>query len=139
MLASRTLTTLATIATMAVPAVASDFRASNRMTVTVTANGDFEVTGNPRLGPRSYFCAAGEYGLARLGLGKTDKIYVAVPQTRGNGPVSFSATSGDVQPSRHFSLLKTLRVEGGFVSVGQAEDYCNDFQLEFIRSFRDRS
>lgn len=122
----RILATCAAIVAIATPVLASDYRATNRMQVTDTGNGTFQVSGRPKLGARSYWCAAGEYALARLGLGKTQPLYVAQAQVGAEGPVTFTASSVGLEPKRYLSISQSVKNAGGKVSVGQAQAYCRD-------------
>ncbi|MEM6309851.1 MAG: hypothetical protein AAF754_07360 [Pseudomonadota bacterium] len=127
----RNLTLAALLAGAASTALAIDYRASNRMKIDVLSDGTLQVSGTAILGPRSYWCAAGEYGARRLGLKQTDKVYVAQPLTKGGGPMTFTTKRPDSGEAAWTIGYQSVRTAGAAVSVGLAEDYCRDHRLVF--------
>lgn len=125
----RTLALATVIAAIAGTAMSETYRASNKMRVNVQADGTFEVSGTALLGPRSFWCAAGEFGANRLGLKQTDKVYVAVPLTSGRGPVRFTAQRPAGGETAWTVSYQSVRRAGSAVSVGLAQDYCRDHRL----------
>lgn len=125
---NKMIVSIAMVAVTATSALASDFRATNKMRVNVENANEFEVSGLPRLGNRSYYCAAGQFGLARLGLSKTDKLIVTRANTRRDGPVVFTTSRTGVGAGNSPAIAK--RNLGRTLSVGQAESYCADYRRE---------
>ncbi len=112
-------------ATVAAPVLASDFTARNRMKVKVISADEFTVFGSARLGAQSYWCAAGAYAQARLGLAGRDRLYVTQPLSKGVLP-RFSANPKGVSATRTRSAVVAIGTEGSSLSVGQATSFCLD-------------
>ncbi len=120
---------LAVLAVLVVPAAAREFRAENRMTVAPVGDGRFEVSGQPEIGARDYWCAAGDYGQRGLGLPITARLVVAAPYEKARRTVVFDALPDAAPQFRAIVIGLSIRGVGASLSVGQARGFCADYRL----------
>lgn len=71
--------------------------------------GQFRIYGQPGYGPGEFWCAAGEYAQEELGLGPSDRVYLAAPRGRAGEGVLFT-----VAPSAALAAYERPQGRYGF-------------------------
>lgn len=112
----------------ATAASAQDFRAENRVTVTLV-DGGFQIADGAGFGARGMWCAAADYADDVLGARSTARIYVVGPRLSFDAPVTFSLDPSDVSPRQVQVLSQSLRVAGANLSLAHAQSFCADARL----------
>lgn len=110
---------------LATPAVATDYRASNRLSVTQAENGRFVISGIPDRTPLSYWCAAGEYAQRVLDAGQNERIYVVGDYQRWQRSFTFSLSPAGTAAEQGRVPGFSVRVDGVSRKVGVARDDCH--------------
>lgn len=115
----------------AVPALAqAQWRAMNGSEVFPLSNGRFEVVNRNNSRTQEYWCAAGDYAIARLRTSATQRIYIQVPigpskSRPGRKAVQFSLSPPASGPApQSYSL--TVKTVGETLTASFARNYCFD-------------
>ena len=109
---------------------AAQWRAFNQSVVYPLSSGAFEVVNRASSAAPDYWCAAGDYAIAQLGAGATQRIYIVAPEgpsraRPGRKGVQFSLAPPPGGPApRSYSL--TVRTVGESLPASMARNYCFD-------------
>lgn len=124
---------LTALALLPVTATAQQFKASNHMTVAPQPDGSFEVSGNPEIWARDYWCAAGDYARRVLDLPVDARLAVAEPYAKGSRSVAFQPVANADRQFRAVVMGLSIRSAGTNLSVGEAHGFCADHRLRNSR------
>lgn len=110
------------------------FEARNGVDVNPVSANSFEVIEGGDFGPRSVWCAAGEYARSALGQRGNTRIYVEGPRADsrtvpGRKGVVFSLVQSFEAPSGPTILSQTIRTAGSSLPLHHAMGFCRDDRL----------
>lgn len=111
---------------LASPALATEYRASNHMSVNAAGDGRFVVSGVPNSVPQSYWCAAGEYAQRVVGAGPEALIYVVGDYQRGQRSYTFSTSPAGTAAEQGRVPGFSVRIDGVSRKVNTARADCRD-------------
>ncbi|WP_370400859.1 hypothetical protein [Sulfitobacter sp. JB4-11] len=116
-------------------ATAQLFTAENYLKVVPLNAADFEVIEARGEGPRGIWCAAADFGLKRLGLPGTHRIYIKTPRgpsvtVAGRKGIVFTADDRRLSQPPSTSYTLSTRTVGQGLSLAHAIQFCGDNRIE---------
>lgn len=114
-------------------AQAQSYQSVNLLKVVPLNQTDFEVIEARGEGARGIWCAAADYASARVGMGKTGRIYVKSPRGpsvsgKGRKGVVFTTNAKAVDARTSYSV--SVRQTGLGLPINHAIQFCKDYLIE---------